>query len=67
MTWLTDIIRALRANGGEAPLPQLYRWIQRNRQSELPPNFTAAIRATLQRYCSSARQYDEHNPDLFAN
>ena len=67
MTWLTDIILGLRALGGEVPLNNLYRWIERNRQTQLPPNFKSAIRALLQKYCSTAAQYDPTNPDLFSN
>src|SRR5688572_10386365 len=67
MTWLTDIIRGLRSLGREGRLQDLYRWIQRNRHEALPPNYESAIRATLQRYCSTARQYDPNNPDLFVN
>ena len=67
MTWLTDIIRGLRSLGGEASLPELYGWIERNRQMQLPPNFKSAIRAMLQSYCGSSSQYKPQNPSLFAN
>ena len=67
MTWLTDIIRGLRALNGEARLSDLYSWIQRNRTIQLPPKFDSAIRAMLQKYCATCKQYDPRNPSLFAN
>jgi hypothetical protein len=66
MEWIVDITLGLRSLGGEARLPHLYVWIKRNR-AQLPPNWDSVIRATLQAHCSTSKQFQPGNTDIFRN
>jgi hypothetical protein len=68
MTWLVEILRALRALGGEARLtPDLYGWIRANCTRQFPSEWQSLIRATLQAHCRTSPQFKPGNADLFRN
>lgn len=64
--WLTDVVLAFRTlePDGTVWLQNVYDWIRRNRSS-LPPNFAAAIRATIYHHSSDSKAYISGNPDAF--
>ncbi len=66
MTWLREIIIAMRPLGGKGRLNQIYHQIEANR-SHLPDNWKAAVRTTIQEHSSDARRYVEGNPDVFCH
>lgn len=62
--WLPDIISAFQSAGGTARFPQVYRWIQTNRNM-LPGEWEAAVRATVYYHTSDSPVFKKGNPDVF--
>jgi len=67
VTWPYRVLKALRAYGGEARLPDLYKWFKKNEGADLTPHFDSSIRATLQAFCAESKRYVPNNLDLFRN
>lgn len=63
-TWKTDVVEALKACGGEAHLIDIYAQIEKNVKRTLPETWKAAVRYTLQKYCSEVKAYGG-GEDLF--
>jgi hypothetical protein len=66
--WLTDLVQAFREleekPGGVVWLRNLYEWAALHRP-ERPKNYDSAIRATIQRHSSDAKDYESGAPDVF--
>ena len=64
MAWKDEIQVALSHLGGEAPLQEIYDYIENHAQEELSPNWTATVRGTLERFSSDSKAYGGRG-DLF--
>lgn len=64
MAWKDEIQIALSHLGGEAPLQEIYDYIENHSQVDLSPNWTATVRGTLERFSSDSKAYGGRN-DLF--
>ena len=62
--WLGEVILAVRKLGDEASLQQIYKYIQSRRRT-LPPEWQAAIRATIYHHSSDSPARQPHSPDVF--
>ena len=64
MTWLEQVINALKALGGIASYSDIYDYIQKHSTRKLPPSWKAIIRATIERNSSDSEAF-EGKMDLF--
>jgi hypothetical protein len=64
MQWLPDVIRALKALGGEARMKDICARIRMQREN-LPEEWEAAVRATIYHFSSGAKAYIPGCPDIF--
>jgi hypothetical protein len=64
--WKHEVEEALKALGGTAYLTDIYAYIRENTQKELPDNWEATVRYTLQLYSSDTKTYKRGGgEDLF--
>jgi hypothetical protein len=63
-SWKNEIVAALQDLGNQASLQSIYKYIEENTSRELPENWHAVIRKTLQVHCSESRSY-AGGDDLF--
>ena len=64
MAWKDEIQIALSHLGGEAPLQEIYDYIENHAHTDLSPNWTATVRGTLERFSSDSKAYGGRG-DLF--
>ncbi len=64
-SWKDEIIAALRSLGGEASLANIYDQIESNSIRNLPENWKAIVRYTLQLYSSDTDTFKAGGEDLF--
>jgi hypothetical protein len=64
LTWKDEVANTLYALGGKASLSDLYDYIESHSGRELPHNWQAAVRYTLQTYSSDTESY-KGGEDLF--
>ncbi len=65
MGWREDVEQALRNQGGEADLSEIYREIERLRPGSLGPTWQSTVRGTLEAHSSDSRVWKPTNPDVF--
>jgi hypothetical protein len=64
LTWKDEVANTLYALGGKASLSDIYDYIESHSGRELPDNWQAAVRYTLQTYSSDTESY-KGGEDLF--
>lgn len=64
MTWLEEVVNALKALGGIATYPEIYGYIKTHTDRQLPPSWKAIVRATIERNSSGSEAFEGKN-DLF--
>lgn len=66
MAWKDEIQIALSNLGGEAPLQEIYDYIEHHAQGDLSPNWTATIRGTLERFSSDSKAYGGRDDSFYS-
>lgn len=57
MSWKDEIQNALAHLGGEAPLQEIYDYVEKSVKGSLSTNWTATIRGTLERFSSDSKAF----------
>jgi len=61
--WKDEIVEAIRSRGGEASLTEIYAQIEDGEPRELPENWKAVVRYTLQLNCSETDVFSKRGGD----
>lgn len=66
MSWKDEIQNALAHLGGEAPLQEIYDYVEKSVKGSLSTNWTATIRGTLERFSSDSKAFSGKEDSFYS-